>query len=402
MTAANTKTQYGLVAKLFHWLTAIGILLVIPLGIIANDLPYDTPDQLANKAWLFSLHKTIGITVFIVALARIAWALNQPKPAALHQDRKAETLLASIVHWLLYGSLVFVPLSGWIHHAATEGFAPIWWPLGQNLPLVPESVALADAAAGLHVVFERVLIVSLLLHIAGAAKHTFIDHDGTLARMWFGKSRSADAPQPAPSSRHGVSAALAILVWSIAIGLGGLLGVYQKGSVAADVTLQEVDSEWNVQDGAIGITVKQLGADVRGEFGTWTAQIAFDESVTDGKAGDVTVEIAIASLSLGSVTAQALGADYFNADAFPTAVFAADILVSDAGYVADGVLSLRGVEQPISLPFALALDGDTATIEGATMLNRQSYGIGDSMTDESQLAFEVFVNVELTATRALN
>ncbi|MDP4990023.1 MAG: cytochrome b/b6 domain-containing protein, partial [Marivita lacus] len=123
MPVANTTAQYGAVAKTFHWLTALGILAVIPLGIIANDLPYDTAEQLADKAWLFSLHKTIGVTLFFVALARILWALSQPKPAPLHPDRKTETLLAEIVHWLLYGSLVLVPLSGWIHHAATEGFA---------------------------------------------------------------------------------------------------------------------------------------------------------------------------------------------------------------------------------------------------------------------------------------
>ena len=149
MPATNTTARYGSVAKTFHWLTALGILAVIPLGIIANDLPYDTAEQLADKAWLFSLHKTVGVTLFFVALARILWALSQPKPAPLHPDRGVETLLAEIVHWLLYGSLVLVPLSGWVHHAATEGFAPIWWPFGQNLPLVPESLTLSETAAGL-------------------------------------------------------------------------------------------------------------------------------------------------------------------------------------------------------------------------------------------------------------
>ncbi|HKK97771.1 MAG TPA: cytochrome b/b6 domain-containing protein, partial [Marivita sp.] len=180
MHLTNTQSQYGVVTKTFHWLTALGIVLVIPLGIIANDMPYDTSEQLADKAWLFSLHKTVGVTVFFVALARIAWAVSQPKPAPLHPDRKAETLLAEIVHWLLYGSLILVPLSGWIHHAATEGFAPVWWPFGQNLPLVPDDAAVAEAFAGLHIVFERVLVISLILHVGGAVKHAVIDKDSTL------------------------------------------------------------------------------------------------------------------------------------------------------------------------------------------------------------------------------
>ena len=182
MPLSNTSQHYGSVAKTFHWLTALLILTLIPLGIFANDLPYDTSDELTRKAWYFSLHKTLGVTVFFVALARILWAISQPKPALLHAERKLESLAAQAVHWLLYGSLLVVPLSGWVHHAATSGFAPIWWPFGQNLPLVPKSEALAGLTAGLHIVFERVLVVSLLLHAAGALKHQFIDKDATLRR----------------------------------------------------------------------------------------------------------------------------------------------------------------------------------------------------------------------------
>ncbi|MGD9294163.1 MAG: cytochrome b/b6 domain-containing protein, partial [Roseobacter sp.] len=136
MPLSNTAQHYGSISKTFHWLTALLILTLIPLGIYANDLPYDSSEQLARKAWFFSLHKTLGVTVFFVALARILWAIVQPKPSPLHPDRKLETFAGSMVHWLLYGSLLLVPLSGWVHHAATTGFAPIWWPLGQNLPLV--------------------------------------------------------------------------------------------------------------------------------------------------------------------------------------------------------------------------------------------------------------------------
>lgn len=396
MTAGNTIARYGFVAKSLHWLTALGILLVIPLGILANDLPHDTAEELARKAWLFSLHKTVGIAVFFVALLRIAWALSQTKPAPLHPERRSETLLAEIVHWLLYGSLVLVPLSGWVHHAATEGFAPIWWPFGQNLPLVPESTVLAEAAAGLHVVFERVLLLSLVLHIAGAVKHSVIDKDGTLARMWFG---TATPDTPPAGRKHRAPAALAVAVWAVALSIGGMLGVYQKGSVAAAVALQEVESDWRVTDGTLAIAIRQMGSEVRGEFADWTASITFDDTVADGQAGTVTVEIAIASLSLGSVTNQAMGPDYFDTATFPTARFTADILHTQNGYVADGTLSVKGVERPVALPFTLVLDGDVARMTGATTLDRQAFGIGEGMTDPAQLAFEVMIDVALTAQR---
>ena len=120
MALRNTNTTYGAVAKTFHWLTALLILSAIPLGIIASNLahglqdPSATPDEatITLTATLFSLHKTIGITVFFVALGRIAWALGQRKPGLLNGDNAPEAWLAETVHWLLYGSLVAVPLFG--------------------------------------------------------------------------------------------------------------------------------------------------------------------------------------------------------------------------------------------------------------------------------------------------
>ena len=107
MPLSNTNTRYGSVTRAFHWLTALLVMTLIPVAIVAYRLPYETSEQLALKAWLFSLHKTLGITVFFVALLRIVWAITQSKPAALHPERKAETFVAETAHWLLYGSQRF-------------------------------------------------------------------------------------------------------------------------------------------------------------------------------------------------------------------------------------------------------------------------------------------------------
>ena len=128
MRLTNSSSQFGAVTKTFHWLTAFLILTNIPLGLIAHEMPFDTVEALTRKAWLFSLHKTTGVTVFFIALLRIVWALSQPRPGLLNADNRLEAFAAETVHWLLYGALVAVPLSGWIGHAATTGFAPIWWP----------------------------------------------------------------------------------------------------------------------------------------------------------------------------------------------------------------------------------------------------------------------------------
>ena len=399
MPAANTTASYGTVAKTFHWLTALLIFTLIPLGIIANDMTYDTAEQLAQKALLFQIHKTLGIFTFFVALARIAWAISQPKPGALHPDRRVEHWAAETVHWLLYGSLVLVPLTGWIHHAATEGFAPIWWPFGQSLPFVPKDEGVAGVFAGLHIVFERVLVLSILLHVAGALKHHFVDRDETLRRMWFG---SNGAPAVGGRSRAALPIVSALAAWAVAVGIGAGLGVYQSHAAVAPQTaeLEDVASDWVVQEGRVALEITQFGNVVEGQFADWTASISFDPEVPQGKAGEVDVTIAIPSLTLGSVTGQALGPDYFNAEAHPTAIFTADIVTIPDGYAAEGTLTIRDNSVPVTLPFSLTLQDDTASMTSRVTLNRLDFGIGENMADESSLAFAVDVTVSVTATRA--
>ncbi len=397
MPISNTPSRYGSVSKTFHWLTVLLILTAIPLGIIANKMAYDTSEALALKAFLFSMHKTVGITAFFVALARIAWALSQPKPAGLHPENRAESFLAELVHWLLYGSLLLVPLTGWIHHASTSGFAPIWWPFGQNLPLVPKSETLAALTAGLHIVFERVLVISIFLHIAGALKHHFIDKDDTLRRMLPGVT---EAGQPHKSSKI-APLLTAFVVWIAAMGVGSMLGIY-KGHAATvqGATLEAVQSDWAVESGTLGLTISQFGSQVSGTFEDWTADITYAQQDGPGSHGSVRAVISIGSLTLGSVTGQALGPDFFDATTHPTAEFEAELMYQADGYTAEGTLSIRGNAISVSMPFDLSITDNTAEMTGRVELDRRDFKIGDNMPDESSLAFKVDVDITLTATRS--
>ena len=399
MAIQNTTIRYGGVTKSLHWLTALLVLALIASGLYAEDLPHETQAQLSQKALFFSIHKTMGVAVFFVALLRIIWAISQPKPGLLNADKKLESWLAETVHWVLYASLMIVPLAGWISHAAASGFAPIWWPLGQGLPLIPKNEAIEHAFTSLHVIAGRVLIGALILHVAGALKHHLIDRDSTLRRMLPGEPPIGPVP-----AQHGskVSIATAVAIWlvTLAIGLGlGIMGGEGRSEAAQAPALEQAASEWTVGDGTIGLTVNQFGSTVEGSFADWTSSISFDETVEAGKAGEVTTTISIPSLSLGSVTDQAMGPDFFNAEGFPTATFQADINVASDSYVADGTLTIKDQSVPISLPFTLQVDDNKAQMRSTTTIDRRDFEIGQSVTDASTLGFDVTIDITLTATR---
>ena len=144
MSPMNTTRAYGWAARAFHWTVAVLILAALGLGLYADNLPRGDESALQAIFAAFSIHKTAGVAVLVIASARILWTLSQIRPRPLHPERRLETLLAETVHWALWIGMIIMPLSGWLlHSAAPGGFSRILWPLGQRLPLVPEDAHLA-------------------------------------------------------------------------------------------------------------------------------------------------------------------------------------------------------------------------------------------------------------------
>ncbi len=393
MPLSNTVATYGSVTKTLHWLVALLMGTQIALGIVGSRLGTDT--RLDLKVQILEIHKLLGIAIFALALLRIVWTLAQPKPAPLHPERRVETFVAEAAHFALYAALLLMPLSGWIGHAASTGFAPIPWPFGQSLPLIPKSPALSEMAFAAHGIFAWILGAALAAHVAGALKHAVLDRDGTLRHMWFGGS----APEIPPNGadRPGAVPALGVALLVYAAGGLGALALTTPEEMA-EAASPSSTGEWIVEEGTLGLAVTQFGSDIEGRFAEWSADISFSETAEDGNHGEVIVTVRVPSLTLGSVTENALGSDYMAAEDHPEATFSGPIRAEGAGFVADGTLELAGARVPVALPFTLDIDGGTARMEGSATIDRRDFGIGGDGT--GQLAAEVTIPVTLTATRA--
>ncbi len=370
-----------------------------------HELPIDTQVALDNKFWFYSLHKTLGITVFAVAIIRVLWAIVQPHPKSLNAERKLESLAAQTVHWVLYASIILMPLTGWLHHSATQGFAPIWWPLFQDLPGVPKNEELATVLGATHFMVGVTLVVSLFLHIGGALKHAVIDRDSTLARMIPGMAPEIpQTPEPKGSNHLPVFLATVpfVVVGVLAISMFSAKPVQQTATISTD-TAQVNDHGWIVdhEKSTLGIQIVQAGAPVAGSFGNWKADINFDPENLD--ASKIAVEVEIASLTLGGVTSQATSADFLNAAAHPTAIYRAEEVASvgEDTFEARGQLTLAGVTKPLPLPFTLRIQDDRAFVTIDTTLQRIDFGVGaKGFPDGSTVALDVKILVELEANRA--
>lgn len=144
------------------------------------------------------------------------------------------------------------------------------------------------------------------------------------------------------------------------------------------------------------------GAPVEGSFRNWDAQIAFDPKNLAASRVQVTIDVGSVT-STDDEAAEALPTgDWLDARRNPRATFVSNSIRDLGGgkYQANGTLTLKGVSQPVALPFTLAITGNTAKMTGSTAVDRSKFGIGGGQfKNPSTIPFNVTVNVSVTARR---
>lgn len=176
VVGAVRARAYTRTAVTLHWLVTLLILAGFTLGATMVHLGFSP-----LKLRLFSYHKWIGITVLGLVLIRSAWRLMHRPPPDEPMPRW-QALAAHVTHGLLYALLLMIPLAGWTYSSAT-GYPVVYLGLWQLPDLVPKSAALAQVLVDVHIVLAWTLLCVVLLHMAAALKHHFIDRDATLRRM---------------------------------------------------------------------------------------------------------------------------------------------------------------------------------------------------------------------------
>ena len=185
MKFRNTSQSWGVAAKLFHWALAALILAQIALGIAAANWPL-SPAKLDLFVW----HKSTGMLILVLALARLAWRLANPVPELPADTPAWERAAARASHALLYLLIIAMPLSGWVVSAASGIPFRIfrWIPLPA---IVGPDKAVADYAALLHFSLLLLLAALLCVHVAAALRHHYVKRNDVLLRMLptLGKNR---------------------------------------------------------------------------------------------------------------------------------------------------------------------------------------------------------------------
>lgn len=180
--AVDNKHVLGKRTVRLHWLVSIIMIVLLALGAYMS---------LLEVYGVYDIHKSIGVLVFPLILARVLWRLKEGWPEPLHRYSVVEQFLAKFTHWSLLLGTIALPVTGMIYSGASgHGFGifglrilPANYHPTEAGEVITYNESLSMIGETAHEWIGYGLMVILVLHIAGALKHHLIDGDGTLRRM---------------------------------------------------------------------------------------------------------------------------------------------------------------------------------------------------------------------------
>ena len=197
MTSGLESIQrYTATAMVLHWL--IAVLIAVNIGLI---LSVDWLPESAVRP-VIDTHKSVGITVLGLVLMRLIWRATHRPPPLPSAYPRWERLSAHAAHIALYGLILAMPLSGWMHDSAWKAageipmylFGLVPWPrIGWIMQLEPAlKERMHDVFGGIHVLLSYLLYALVALHIGAALKHQWWDGHRELERMLPGGDTPSD------------------------------------------------------------------------------------------------------------------------------------------------------------------------------------------------------------------
>ena len=174
MHSRNTVTEYSLISKLLHWLSAIILFVQIPLGFYLVDLDFG-PERLSIE----NIHVFIGLSVFYLVILRLINKIINPPPKLEPSVFKGQKFLAKSNHILLYVTILSITISGIFKKLFN----------GENLIIffkeikIEDNFVLADFFYNIHVIANYLLIALIMIHILAVIVHKLFFGDNLLKKI---------------------------------------------------------------------------------------------------------------------------------------------------------------------------------------------------------------------------
>jgi cytochrome b561 len=355
--------QYHPVAKYLHWIIAAMIVLQFILANLAEDA--ETPLQ---ELAILANHKSVGISIFLLAIGRLVWRLRQGVPRSLPMPEWQLTA-SRISHWSMYALIFLLPITGWLTSSASA-YSVSWFNLVPLPDLVAPDPELKETLEEIHELHATLLLVIAMIHIAAALRHA-LKREGAFARM--------------TSTGPIVVFITVIVTGSVTlthVGDGAQNIVRPSRPAAANVaTSGTSDLEaWNINydNSFIRFRATQAGAGINGEWLEWRADLHFDEARLDDALFHVSVVVASVETLDDDRDTVLQDAEWFDGENYPEVRFHASIFGENSagGYEARGAMTVKGRDAPVTVDFTVIRAAGSVVLDGTAELDRLALDLG--------------------------
>lgn len=176
-STGQRAVRYRSIVVWIHWITALVVVAQVVIGFTFHEMPRGP-----ERTEVFTLHKTVGALILLLALLRLAVRLMNPPPPYPANFPKWERFIAVWNHRLFYILLIALPLTGLsaVSGGAEDGTVPLLFGLSvPAIPGIPEENPFGDV----HEILVWTTLALVVLHVAAALKNQFFSSTTVADRM---------------------------------------------------------------------------------------------------------------------------------------------------------------------------------------------------------------------------
>ena len=174
MHVKNTLTEYGLISKLLHWISAILLLLQIPLGFYLVDLDFG-----AERINIENIHVLIGLSIFYLVIFRLIYKIINPTPKLSPSIFKGQKFLAKLNHLLLYVTILSTTTSGILKKLFNGETLFIFF----KKIKIQDNFELSELFYDIHIFSNYLMIALIFIHLIAVITHKLFFNDNLLKKM---------------------------------------------------------------------------------------------------------------------------------------------------------------------------------------------------------------------------
>ena len=174
MTIKNSLTEYGIISKIFHWLSAAVLIVQIPLGFFLVDMDFNE-----KRLTIESIHVTLGLSIFYLTLLRLIYKTFNPTPALQNSIFPGQKIIAKLNHIFLYIAILVITISGALKKLYN----------GEELDMfffkleIKDNFELAEIFYEIHIIGNYTLVALITLHISAVIIHKLLFKENLLKRI---------------------------------------------------------------------------------------------------------------------------------------------------------------------------------------------------------------------------